>query len=167
MKLTRIYSVIFLAGLSLLLAGCLPVKQPSPLASSLSPEPTTEAVTPEPAEETPIPEAAMEPEAEATPDKTDEELIKEAFIREHPDWDLTQMDFTVRENTGEFATGSVGPKGGGPGGGMFFAANTTAGWVIAWDGNGTIECSDIEPYSFPTSMIPECYNSLTQEVMVR
>jgi hypothetical protein len=85
----------------------------------------------------------------------DVETAKEALKVKHPDWDVSDMVATVDESDENFATGSVGD---GPGGGMYFAANTDDGWVIAWDGNGLIGCADIEPYDFPTHMIPECYD---------
>jgi len=85
----------------------------------------------------------------------DVETAKDALKVKHPDWDLSGMTVTVDRGDGNFATGGVGD---GPGGGMYFAANTDDGWVIVWDGNGVISCADIEPYDFPTEMIPECYD---------
>ena len=150
MKFIKLYPLTFIVGFSLFLAGCLPTNQPP--QSSVSPKTS---------------EQELKKEAIETSGKTDQELIKEAFQEKHPDWDLSQMDFLIQENTGMFANGSVGPKGGGPGGGMFFAAKTDSGWEIAWDGNGIIECADIEPYSFPNTLIPSCYDSLTQETVTR
>ena len=49
-------------------------------------------------------------------------------------------------------------EGGGPGnGGGFLAANTAAGWVLVWHGNGVYMCDDLAPYDFPPSMSEGCY----------
>ena len=40
--------------------------------------------------------------------------------------------------------------------GIFLAAKMNGKWVLAFDGNGEINCLDIRPYKFPPSMVPEC-----------
>jgi hypothetical protein len=94
----------------------------------------------------------------------DDEGAKAALQAKHPDWDVSAMIVTVHESDEEFATGGVGGEGGG---GMFFAANTEDGWVIAWDGNGSIGCADVDPYGFPADMIPECYDYDTDTLVER
>jgi len=95
--------------------------------------------------------------------KSDKELIKEALIAKNGP-DFAEVVLEVNENTGQFATGSVGS---GPGGGMFFAAKVDGQWFIAWDGNGSIFCEDIEPYNFPNTMIPSCFDQQTQQLINR
>jgi len=52
------------------------------------------------------------------------------------------------------------------GGGMFFAYKDDSGeWTLIYDGHGTIPCDDIEPYSFPVDMIPECIDNNGQLVI--
>jgi cytoskeletal protein RodZ len=47
------------------------------------------------------------------------------------------------------------------GGGWFLAAkDASSQWQIVDDGNGTIMCSIIEPYDFPTTMLSECVDDL-------
>lgn len=147
---------LFLLFLALALGGCsllpqTPATQPN--------EETAPAAEEDQGVETSLPET--------TEINNDEELIKAAFASRHPDWNLTEMDFVIEQNTGEFVTGSVGPKGGGPGGGMFFAAKQDGEWVVAWDGNGTIGCQDIQPYNFPASMIPECFDEASGQSVKR
>ena len=89
-------------------------------------------------------------------------VAKAALQAKHPDWALADMAVTVDESDESFATGTVGD---GPGGGMYFAANTDDGWVIAWDGNGSVDCADIEAYDFPTEMLPECWDYETGTLM--
>ena len=95
--------------------------------------------------------------------KLDKELIKEALIAKNGP-DFAKVVVEVTENTGRFATGAVGS---GPGGGMFFAAKVDGQWFIAWDGNGSIFCEDIEPYNFPNTMIPTCFDQQTQQLIDR
>lgn len=111
--------------------------------------------TPVVEEETPVDDESTPVVEENVPAALDVETAKDALQDKHPDWDVSEMTVVVEESDENFATGGVGD---GPGGGMFFAANTDDGWVIAWDGNGMISCADIEPYDFPTDMIPECYD---------
>lgn len=95
--------------------------------------------------------------------KSDEQLIKEALIAKNGP-DFADVTVEVSENTGQFAAGSVGS---GPGGGMFFAAKVNGQWFISWDGNGSIFCEDIEPYNFPNTMIPACFDQQTQQLVDR
>lgn len=69
------------------------------------------------------------------------------------------MTITVSKIVGNFAQGGASDQGGG---GMWFAAKVNGVWKLAWDGNGTISCTSVNPYNFPTSMIPECWNDATQ-----
>ncbi len=53
------------------------------------------------------------------------------------------------------------------GGGWWLAAKVDSKWLLVADGNGTVMCSDIEPYNFPSDMVPECYNQDTQQLITR
>jgi hypothetical protein len=76
-----------------------------------------------------------------------------------------ELNITVNSVNGDYAKGEASGTGGG---GIWFAAKVDSVWKLVWDGNGSIQCSDIAPYpEFPISMIPECYNEVTQKVVVR
>ncbi|MBN2095985.1 hypothetical protein JW752_01140 [Candidatus Peregrinibacteria bacterium] len=116
-------------------------------------------------------------EGEGTSDEDDEEAVEEtddndvfvqAFLNKYPDWEekLDTLELTVNSNDGSFASGGVSFAEE-IGGAAWFAANTDDGWVIAWDGNGTIGCAEIEPYDFPLEMIPECWDDENQVMVDR
>lgn len=69
------------------------------------------------------------------------------------------IDVTLSQQTGNFAKGSVGTKGEETGGGYFLAAKVNGTWVIVYDGQASPDCSVVNPYNFPTSMVPECLDS--------
>ncbi len=82
-------------------------------------------------------------------------------------YNSSESDFTltVSKIEGNFAQGGVSDQGGG---GMWFAAKEDGVWKLVWDGNGVIECSVFTLYpKFPTSMIPECYDTATQQSVTR
>jgi hypothetical protein len=97
----------------------------------------------------------------------DQEQIKEALLEKNK-WNSEDVEVSISENDGVYARGMVGPVGGGPGGGMWFAKNVDGTWQIVWDGNGSIMCDALEAYpDFPTDMIPECYDPVTGEMTTR
>lgn len=96
-------------------------------------------------------------EDKAAEDST-QELIELAFLEKHPDWDMSTQVVIIEEVTDQFARGRIEPKESLGGGGYFYAAMTTNGWVLAADGNGAIFCEQIEPYDFPVEMISQCYD---------
>lgn len=99
--------------------------------------------------------------------KTDEELIKEALIAKH-DWDPAEISITISQNDGKYATGGAGSVTPGPGGGIWFATKIEGNWQIVWDGNGMASCDDLAPYpDFPATLIPQCYDSITGELVTR
>ncbi len=53
------------------------------------------------------------------------------------------------------------------GGGWFLAAEVGGQWVIVDDGNGTVSCEKINPYNFPTTLVPECWSDATQDLIQR
>ncbi|MCX6791509.1 MAG: hypothetical protein NT149_00535 [Candidatus Gottesmanbacteria bacterium] len=89
--------------------------------------------------------------------------VKAGLVAEHGP-DAATMTITVSKIVGNFAQGGASATGGG---GMWFAAKVGDVWKLAWDGNGTISCASINPYNFPTSMIPECWNETTQKNVTR
>ncbi|MDD4351971.1 MAG: hypothetical protein PHU71_03240 [Candidatus Gracilibacteria bacterium] len=107
------------------------------------------------------------PDEEVIPVGASQADIENAFQNKYPDWNLNELAIVVSETRENFAQGYVGPKNGDAGGGYFFAAKTATGWIIAADGNGTLDCVEIEPYNFPTDMIPECYDIENQKIITR
>ena len=92
-----------------------------------------------------------------------EEIRTALFVRNG--WDENMdVEVNVSFNDGEFASGSAGPTGGGPGGGGWYAAYVDGAWEIIWDGNGVIICSDLDDFEadfgveIPSSLIDLCYD---------
>lgn len=80
--------------------------------------------------------------------------------------DAAEANLTVEEDTGTHAKGLV-IFDGDIGGGWWLAAKADDKWVLVADGNGTVMCSDIDPYNFPTTMVPECWDETTQTLITR
>ncbi len=79
--------------------------------------------------------------------------------------DENALTITVSKIEGNYAQGGASAQGGG---GMWFAAKQDGTWRLVWDGNGTIDCASFSLYpNFPTSMVPECYDSATQKTVKR
>jgi vacuolar-type H+-ATPase subunit I/STV1 len=52
-------------------------------------------------------------------------------------------------------------------GGLLFAAKTNSAWKIVYDGNGVCSCSDLDLVSFPNTLVKECLDDNTSEVVAR
>ena len=90
--------------------------------------------------------------------------VKNALISEHGT-QASSLDISVSKIEGDYASGSASAQGGG---GIWFAAKVNGIWNLVWDGNGSIQCSNLTPYpQFPTDMISECWNDKTQQVVKR
>lgn len=91
-------------------------------------------------------------------------LIKAALILKHGQ-DAESLNVTVSKIEGNYASGGASGQGGG---GMWFAAKVNGNWKLVWDGNGQINCTDIAPYpDFPSTMIPECWDTTTNKIVTR
>jgi major membrane immunogen (membrane-anchored lipoprotein) len=88
------------------------------------------------------------------------DIVERAFLKKYPDWAKYDMEIRISKQVGDYASGGAVPRDTEIGGGYWFAAKTDNGWVIAADGNGNIFCSEIEPYDFPSDMIPECWDDV-------
>ncbi len=117
------------------------------------------------------PSEETEEEIEDESDEGEEEILEEAMktaITDKRGGDPDDLEITVDEIDGDYASGGAVTVGAVAGGGMWFAAKVDGQWELVWDGNGTIMCSDLEDYpNFPSRMIPECYNEDTEEVVAR
>ena len=103
-----------------------------------------------------------------TPKTKDNDLlnIKSLFVSKY-NWNINDIKLTIKNNTGEFARGSVSNNLE-QGGAMWFAAKQNGSWVLIWDGNGIIECSSLQNFSnIPTSIVPNCYDLVQQKLVDR
>ncbi len=66
-----------------------------------------------------------------------------------------EASVTVATDTGAYAKGSV-HFAGEQGGGLWFAAKTSNGWEVAYDGNGIIPCDVANAYDLPADLAPQC-----------
>lgn len=78
-------------------------------------------------------------------------------------------NYTVKvENiSGAYAQGIFYPTDGSPGGGAFLAVQGETGWQIVWDGNGAVNCDEIELYDFPINMLSQCYDTASGSMISR
>ncbi len=138
-----------------------PPTTPAPSATPLPANEIELEVLPEVEE---CPTCNLPPSAEET-FPTDEELIREAMAERHGK-SVAEVALTVGENTGTHAIGVVSFAGE-MGGGWWLAAKVADNWEIAADGNGTVPCDAIEPYDFPTDIVPECWDEVAGELVTR
>ncbi|OGC45245.1 hypothetical protein A2V49_01435 [candidate division WWE3 bacterium RBG_19FT_COMBO_34_6] len=69
---------------------------------------------------------------------------------------------------GDYSLGGAVPPVQGAGGGMWIGAKVNNNWKLVWDGNGTISCTDIDPYpNLPIEIVPECYDETKGELIIR
>lgn len=96
-----------------------------------------------------------EKEEEIVP-KTDAEFIAQALAEKY---NKKNNEVTVRidKQIDNYVLGGVTFGAGGQGeGGLLLAAKVNDKWEIAFDGNGSIACSQVDPYNFPVEMVNEC-----------
>lgn len=120
-----------------------------------------------PAEEQPSAVTAT-PTATATPGASvvsDEELIRQAMAAKHGK-SVADTTVTVSKKTPLHAQGGV-RFADEVAGGWFLATKRLGNWTIAADGNGTVNCSDIAAYDFPTAMVPECWDEVSGRLITR
>ncbi len=90
--------------------------------------------------------------------------VKQGLVAKHGP-DANSLNVTVSVIQGSYAKGMASASAGG---GMWFAAKSGGVWKLVWDGNGTIDCSNLTAYpDFPNAMIPECWNATTQKNVTR
>jgi hypothetical protein len=123
-----------------------PTNSPSPTITPSTTSSPTDSLTPTPAQSALI-------------------GIQNAFAKKYGK-PVSSVSVTISQNTGTHAKGSISFEGE-MGGGWFLAYKSADGWIIVADGNGTISCSVIAPYSFPVSLVPECYDEKTETLIKR
>lgn len=86
----------------------------------------------------------------------DKAEIKEALIELRGDL-FDDMEIVISQYSGKYAKGSVRPMQEDIGGGYLFAAKVDGKWKIVADGNGQINCDQLEPYpDIPVTWISAC-----------
>jgi|GEM_PF-929358 len=109
--------------------------------------------------------SSEESSEEPPPSLSDLEAIRQAFADKYSR-NLEDVSVTITENTGQYANGGV-RFAGEISGGWWLAAKVAGAWKIVADGNGSVMCSNIEDYDFPTSMVPECWDEATSQLVTR
>jgi Zn-dependent protease with chaperone function len=92
------------------------------------------------------------------------EALQVAFAQKYSK-SASEVTVTMSKLEAAYASGGVrfGPET--VGGGWFLAAKRDGSWKVVADGNGVVLCSLVEPYDFPTSMVPECFDEVTQTMV--
>lgn len=131
----------------------------SPIATST----LTETITPT---QTIATTKTSTPAATATiAERSKIELIKDLFATKFS-LPASQIDVTISKESANSAFGSVSTSEEG-GGGWFVAAKSNGEWKILQDGNGTINCGPLEGYDVPSSVVAECYDMATDNLIKR
>lgn len=154
--ITVLLIIIFSAGAYLYGSGRLtiaPISTPKPMFQEETSLPTTTT--------TPDPTPSVTPASQIS----DEEQIHQAMATKH-NKSVVDTDISINEISANHASGVV-KFAGEISGGWFLAAKTTGDWQIVADGNGTVMCGDIDPFNFPTTMAPECWDDSTQTLITR
>ena len=109
-----------------------------------------------------INDASVISKIENTPDTLD---LKNAFSTKY-NKDPGVVSVVLESKEGPYAKGSVDfDNSGYPA--IFYAYNADNSWVIVAVENGVVACSSISGYSFPNSMIPQCYDQSLGDVVSR
>jgi len=169
MKIERLIIIVLIFLLFLAIGiGIWAIFRPTFILTGPSPSPSLlpEVVSPTQKPEleatvSPSPSLSPSPVGEAT--ESDEVLIKEAIAEKHGK-SVSEANLSIGENDGIYATGVVSFAGE-IAGGWWLAAKTSGEWVIVADGNGTVLCDDIKDYNFPISMVEECWDEATQQLV--
>ena len=119
--------------------------------------------TPVAVQETQEPLATIFPTPGGEATVSDEELIIQAMAQRHSR-PIADVNLTMSDNDGSYAKGGV-IFAGDIGGAWWLAAKVSDEWVIVADGNGTVMCDDVAAYSFPVSMVPECWDEATMTLI--
>ncbi len=130
------------------------VKHGAPIA----PKPTTPCpgASPQPTlSASPVP--SLTPTPSPIPSVDESDLIKQAVYAK-TGLDKTKAEVTINTHTASHAKGNV-KEFDAVGGAYWLATKTADHWLVVYDGQSTPLCSQIDPYSFPTSMASECLNS--------
>lgn len=100
--------------------------------------------------------------------QSDEDVLKNSVmvgLKEKHGQVAANLNLSVTSIDGDYAKGMANETGGG---GLWFAAKVGGVWELVWDGNGIIECSSLASYpDFPSSLIPQCFDTATEQMKTR
>jgi hypothetical protein len=99
-----------------------------------------------------------------TPTVIDEKLIGQSLAKKY-NVSIAKIHFKVNNINSDKAIGIVSLGGQDDDfafANWFLAVKKANVWTIVSDGNGTVPCKDIAPYSFPVLMVSECANESGQ-----
>jgi len=106
------------------------------------------------------------PESSPTTSVSDENLIKQA-VYDKLGTSESDIKVEIEKIEGDYAKGYSHSAKEEAGGGFFIAVKKSGTWKVIADGNGVIECSVIEKYNVPSTIVGECYDSSTGESKTR
>lgn len=86
---------------------------------------------------------------------SDEDLIKQSFAQKY-NKKISEISLDINKKDDTHVWGSVKFSGEMSGGWFLAFKEFPDNWIIVQDGNGTISCEAIKPYSFPISMVSGC-----------
>jgi len=82
--------------------------------------------------------------------------------------DLDKSKVVIKKHLGKYIEGSVAPIDSLGGGGYFFAVKEGDNVKVLADGNGVILCSSFADYpNFSSYLVPECYDEVTRQSVIR
>lgn len=121
-----------------------------------TPIPTKTATSAPSKTQTPTPE----------PTKSADEFIANALYQKFSK-DSASLTFSIGKKSDNSAYGSMTFTDTSEGGYFVAAKDSDGDWKIIADGNGTIECSVLEKYNVPASVVEQCYDSNSGESKTR
>lgn len=157
--------------ISFALVGCRPQAETPQLE-----EPTTEELSlpPEISDGLPTNDAAGGIAPAGTPlpaDAETVEFVKVALAARYPAGEMDGAVIEVVDETDTHFVGTVLPSTsleGQTGGGYVYAAKDETGtWIIVADGQGSILCDEVNLYDFPASMVSECLDENSGQLIQR
>ena len=101
-------------------------------------------------------------------DESDEDIIETLVLllaKKH-EKKVEDIKVTISKREGNYIVGGVRFLDE-VSGGILYVAKTNGAWKIAYDGNGTCSCSALNIVDFPKTLVEECLDDKTSEVVVR
>ena len=92
------------------------------------------------------------PATQIPPTLTDEEAIRQALLTKLG-WTAAELEFSVGENTGIAANGTVKKVNDMTGAAWFAGKDSAGNWAIAYIGQGIPYCSEIQAFNFPADWL--------------
>ncbi len=89
-----------------------------------------------------------------TPEITTKQAVTQSLIQKY-NKPISALNVEVTEDTGAFAKGTV-KFNDEKESSLWYAAKTSNGWILAYDGNNKMPCEVASNYNFPKTMVTEC-----------